>query len=334
MYTPPFKITKSTDKLIDQIDNLIKTYEFSTFGDKKVLLRINNRIKSINSTCAIEANSLSLAETRDIINGIPVIGNKREILEIKNANKAYQMAEKLDPFLENNLLKIHKVLMDNLTDRNGKYRLSFEGVFAGEKCIFMAPPADQVPKLMKDLFSWLNSVKNRLSPLIYACVFHYEFVFIHPFTDGNGRIARLRNTLLLANYSPIFLYLPIENQIKLHQVEYYKAINSTNIKGESTVFLNFMLKMILNTLETTLNEKSKDFNKKSLLRLMKVMPYNKEMSAKEIKQALGITSLYGLKNGYLDQAIELGYVKPVYPDKITSPNQKYKRVVTLENIKI
>lgn len=224
--------------------------------------------------------------------------------------------------------------MEDLTERNGKYRISFEGVFAGEKCIFMTPPADQVPRLMKDLFGWLNSVKNRLSPLIYACVFHYEFVFIHPFTDGNGRTARLWNTLLLANYSPSFLYLPIENQIKLHQVEYYKAINSSNIKGESTTFLNFMLKMILNTLETTLNEKSKDFSKKALLRLMNVMPYNKEMSAKEIKQALGITSLYGLKKGYLDQAIELGYVKTIYPDKTTSPNQKYKRVVTLENIKL
>ena len=162
------------------------------------------------------------------------------------------MIDKLNSFNEKNLLSMHKVLMIGLDQRNGKYRLRAEGVFDGDRCVFMAPPSSQVPSLISDLFEWIYRAKNEMTPFIYSNIFHYEFVSIHPFNDGNGRSARLWNKLLLSQLDEIFLFLPIEEEIKLRQQEYYKAISTSHIEGESTPFLNFMLEIILNSLKKNL----------------------------------------------------------------------------------
>lgn len=247
MYVPPFKITKSIERLVAKINELTKIYE-SSFKSNKASLK-DKLVELINATCAIEANSLSLDETRAIIEGKEIIADQNEIKEIENANLAYKMSRSLNPFSELDLLKAHEVLMKDLTKRNGKYRLNEEGVYSGNICVFIAPPPQMVPRLMKDLFNWLNRVKETLSPLIYASVFHYEFVFIHPFLDGNGRTARLWNTILLKEHSNSFVYLGLEKEIWLHQSEYYEVINASHKNGDSTTFITFILKMIIEALK-------------------------------------------------------------------------------------
>ena len=312
---------------------MLSNHNFNYESKDKILLRRNNKIKSIWSTCAIEGNAFSFNKARDILNGLAVLptdANLVDVLEIKNANQAYSTAEKLNPFNEKDLLLTHKILMDGINDQNGKYRLCHEGVFEGSRCIFMAPPPNMVPDLMSNLFNRIKENKDNLSPLIYSIIFHYEFVYIHTFTDGNVRIARIWSMLLLSKLSNLFFYLPLELEIKLHQQEDYDAINSSNIDGDSTAFLSFMLKMILNALNKELNNESSQYNVKAVTKILKVMPLNKEMSAKELEQALNISSLFALKKGYLNQFIDLGFVKPTFPDKMRSPNQKYKRVVSLK----
>ena len=325
MYNPPFRVTAEAKRFIELINDLLANFTKDIQPVFKPILRKSSRIKSIYSSCAIEANSLSLDETKDIINGHSVIGPKKDIIEIKNAQNAYEFAEKINPFNEQNILEAHRILTNDLLFDAGQYRKHNEGVFDGDKCIFVAPPFNQVKDLMKDLFAWLNEAKYLYTPLIYANVFHYELVFIHPFSDGNGRIARLWNSLLLATLSKEFLLIPIESQIKLNQEDYYKAINVSNTQGESTKFLEFMLKMIYLSLKDVLKEISKiEIN--PLIKLLDNMPLNKEMSIEEIKSKMNLKSNYGLRKGYLSKAIKEGYVKLKFPDKVTSRYQKYIKV--------
>ena len=177
------------------------------------ILRRNNKIRSIHSSLAIEANSLSLDEVRDVISGKVVIGPQKEIQEVKNAYQAYELIKEFNPYRIDDLLKAHRILTNLTIEDNGKYRNHAEGVFDGNKVIFVAPPADMVPQLMNDLFYWLNADKD-VPMLIKSCIFHYEMVFIHPFSDGNGRTVRLWQNVLLTQWNSIFEYIPIESMIQ------------------------------------------------------------------------------------------------------------------------
>ncbi len=204
MYTPPFKITSKTTFLLSKTEEALSSTAFKTLKSSLQSYKDCNLIKSVQATCAIEANSLSLNDVKNIFNGVKVVGNDRENLEIINTKTSYEMINNINPFNEKNLIEIHKVLMNGLDQRNGKYRLRSEGVFDGDRCVFMAPPSSQVPSLMNDLFKRINKAKNELSPLIYSNISHYEFVFIHPFNDGNGRSARLWSKLLLSQIDNFF----------------------------------------------------------------------------------------------------------------------------------
>lgn len=174
--------------------------------ETKPHLRRNNRIKSIHSSLRIEANSLSLGQVRDVLNGRLVLGEQREIQEVKNAYAAYEKLPEIDPFDLEELKKLHGIMTQFLEEESGMFRTGEEGVFRGDRCIFVAPPAMRVPDLMEDLLSWMTRSRKTLHPLILSAVFHYEFVFIHPFADGNGRMARLWHTAILSKWKPI---LPI-----------------------------------------------------------------------------------------------------------------------------
>ena len=211
------------------------------------MLRKENRIKTIHSSLAIEHNSLSLQQVTDVINGKHVLGAPNEIQEVKNAIQAYQLMKSLDAFQEADLLRAHKLMMVDLVDNAGQYRKGGVGVFAGEQCIHMAPPADRVPTLMADLFEWINQTDTH--PLVSSCVFHYEFEFIHPFMDGNGRMGRYWQTILLSRWKGIFAWLPVETIVKQHQQDYYNAIAQSDAQGESTAFIAFMLRCILQSVK-------------------------------------------------------------------------------------
>lgn len=327
MYKPPFNITNEMLKRSMSISE--KLGKISNFNSLKRLpiLRRNNKIKSIHSSLVIESNSLSLNAVRDVITGKNVIGDKREIQEVKNAYEAYNKIEEFDPYSENDLIKAHGILTYFIDKDNLKYRNHAEGVFDGDNVIFLAPPCDLVPSLMKDLFDWLkNDTETHI--LIKSCIFHYEFVYIHPFSDGNGRTARLWQNVILTSYNKIFEYLPIESYILKYQDEYYKAIDESNNIGDSNIFITFLLKMIDETLDDTILSLSKEsMNISSAVnRLLEVMDYDVELSALEIMKRLNIKSKETLRSNYLNPAIENGLIKMILPDKPNSKNQKYIKI--------
>ena len=192
--------------------------------ESKPHLRKNNRIRSIHSSLKIEANSLSLSEVRDVINGHLVLGDQKEIQEVKNAYAAYEKISEINPSSISDLKRIHGIMTNRTVHESGVFRKGEEGVFSGEKCIFVAPPANMVSELMKDLLSWVKKNGGFVDPLIMSAVFHYEFVFIHPFADGNGRMARLWHTVILYRWRSVFEFIPLESRIERFQSEYYDAI--------------------------------------------------------------------------------------------------------------
>jgi Fic family protein len=210
-------------------------------------LRKKNQIKTIHSSLGIEHNSLSLKQVTDIIDGKRVLGAPDEIQEVKNAIEAYRLMPELDAFKEKDLLKAHGLMMKDLVQNAGHYRQEGVGVFNGEQLLHMAPPAERVPQLMGDLFKWVS--KTDVHPLIHSCVFHYEFEFIHPFVDGNGRMGRFWQTMLLSRWKGIFAWLPVETIVKDNQQEYYNVIAQSDAAGNSTVFVEFMLKCLLDAME-------------------------------------------------------------------------------------
>ena len=223
-YKPPFTITNKMLDYVSSISEKVGKIKSHSQLDTRPHLRRNNRIKSIHSSLKIEANSLSLSEVRDVINGRIVLGDMQEIQEVKNAYLAYEQIEKINPYSLDDLKKIHGVMTAGIVHESGNFRKGEEGVFSGDSCIFVAPPPNMVPELMENLFIWMTENREVVHPLILSAVFHYEFVFIHPFADGNGRMARLWHTVLLYQWRDIFEYIPLESQIEKFQSEYYDAI--------------------------------------------------------------------------------------------------------------
>ena len=322
-YIPPFKINNNMLSLVSDIMEKIGKLN-SLNLDKNPRLRKQNRINSIHSSLAIENNKLSYDQVMDVINDKFVIGPQKEIQEVKNAYNAYQMLTKVDPYSIEDLKKVHGVMTFLTIEESGEFRKGPEGVFDGEKCIFICPPADRVTELMNNLFNWMKE-NNDIHPLILSSIFHYEFVFIHPFSDGNGRIARLWQNIILYNWKNIFEYLPIESRIYKYQEEYYEAIAKCHVNGDSNVFIEFMLKMISESLDDV-SIIPIDNNTLNINNLLDVMEVNKPMSSKEIMKKLKIKSKETLRNNYLDPAIDAGYVKLTIPDKPTSKNQMYYKV--------
>ena len=308
MYKPPFSITNEI--LVRSISISQKIEQFSSYHSLKRMpfLRRNNKIKSIYSSLAIEANSLSLNQIKDVIDGKIVIGPKKEIQETKNAYKAYEMIKEFDGFKEKDLLKAHAIITFLIDNESGTYRNHGEGVMdESGRVIHVAPSEKMVPMLMNNLFEWLKNDKQ--TPLlIKSCIFHYELVFIHPFNDGNGRAARLWQNVLLAKWDPLFEYVPIESQIHKYQKDYYSAIEKSNKIGNSNCFIEFMLKMIDETLDEMLiivKKESKNISEQ-VNKLLEIMEFEIPLSANEIMTRLGIKSKETLRASYLNPALKNG----------------------------
>jgi Fic family protein len=216
-------------------------------------LRRENRIRAIHSSLAIEGNRLTQSQVTDIINNKRVIGPAKDILEVKNAVKAYDALPQFDIYSLDSFLKAHKILMQGLTPDAGKLRSTGVGVFKGNKVMHMAPKAAMVFGLMKDLFSFLKTEKD-LHPFMKSSIFHYEAEFIHPFSDGNGRMGRLWQSAIILKTYPIFEFIPIESLIKKNQKEYYRVLELCDKQGDSTLFVEFMLQIIVETTEKFIQE--------------------------------------------------------------------------------
>ena len=324
-YTPPFNITNKMLTLVSSISEKMGKISVTSNMQAKPHLRKNNRIKSIHSSLKIEANSLTIGQVRDVINGKTVLGEKKEIQEVKNAYAAYEKLLEINPFDINELKNLHGIMTKYLVDESGVFRKGEEGVFSGDKCIFMAPPARMVPELMANLFDWLSYSKEEVHPLIMSAVFHYEFVFIHPFTDGNGRMARLWHSSFLTKWNPIFEYIPIESQIEKFQDEYYDAIAKCHTEGSSNTFILFILEQIDKILDEIAEQISASSESVSeyVKKLLDVMEYDMPYTLTTLMELLSLKSKETIRRHYIHPALKLNLIQMTIPDKPQSRNQRY-----------
>ena len=247
-YKPPFTLSAKAVGMIADISAQMERFAIRMEQGDALTLRRANRIKTIHSSLAIEGNTLLESEVADIIDGKTVVAPIREIQEVKNAIRVYDEFDKLNPFSMDDLLKAHGLMMSALTDDAGHFRRGGVGVYSENGLVHMAPPAERVYPLISDLFNWLKNADDHL--LVHSCVFHYEFEFIHPFIDGNGRMGRLWQSLILTRWHPAFAHLPVENMVYSNQQAYYDAIAQSTKQGESGPFIEFMLGEILNTVRS------------------------------------------------------------------------------------
>ncbi len=327
-YEPLFNITNEMLTCVASVSEKIGRITAVGSLDSKPHLRKNNRIRSIHSSLKIEANSLTLGQVRDVINGKTVLGEQKEIQEVKNAYAAYELLDEINPWSIEDLKRFHGIITKYVVEESGVFRRGEEGVFHGDQCIFMAPPARMVPQLMEDLFGWMEESRNSVHPLILSCVFHYEFVFIHPFADGNGRMARLWQTALLSKWKPVFAYIPLESQIERFQEQYYAAIARCHVEGKSNAFIEFMLTQIdgiLDDVAVQIDEEGAQVSE-YVRKLLGVMEYNIPYTAKTLMDRLGLKSRETFRRNYLHPAMEQGLVRMSIPDKPQSRNQRYEKV--------
>lgn len=246
-YQPPFRMTEEITNLIVEIGQYVGSITTYELMHRNPVLRRENRIKSIYSSLAIEQNTLSLDQVSDVINGKRVLGPPEDIREVKNAYEAYERVSKLDPYSVKNLLYAHKLMMEGLVKEAGRFRSGNVGVYAGDRLIHAGTPARYVPELVSQLMTWLK--ESKYHPLVKSCIFHYEFEFIHPFADGNGRTGRLWQSLILRKWNELFAWLPVETLVHENQEEYYRVLQRADKAGDSTEFAEFMLGMICNALK-------------------------------------------------------------------------------------
>ena len=330
-YKPPFHVTDKMILLIAEISEQVGRMAVQQERTINPHLRRENRIRTIHSSLAIEHNSLSLEQVTAILDGKRVLGNPNEIKEVQNAYEAYELMLRLNPLSVDDLLKAHKLMMNGLVLENGRFRSGGVGVFEGEALIHMAPPAQFVPKHIQNLLIWYE--QSELHPLIKSAVFHYEFEFIHPFVDGNGRLGRMWHSLLLGKWKELFFWLPMEELIQSRQKEYYEALGAADMQADSAGFVELMLEIIRDSLlEITVvgsssdqdSDQVNDQDETCVKRLLAILGED-TLSAVEIMECLGLSHRPTFRKNYLNPALEKLLVERTIPDKPNSKNQRYRR---------
>jgi Fic family protein len=297
---PPYEITSEILALTSSISEKIGEIKSAKLIKPPTELRKRNRIKSIQSSLEIEGNTLTIEQITDLINNKRVLAPQKDITEVKNAIELYSKLNEFNAYEIDSLCRAHGILMNTLIENAGQFRRTAVGIIKGNNITHVAPPGDIVYPLMKDLFDYLKNDKDIL--LIKSCVFHYEFEFIHPFIDGNGRMGRLWQTVILKDYSPVFEYLPIESLIKERQQDYYDVLGKSDNQGNSTGFIEFMLNIINIALEDLLKSQNhtltgadrinifKDFIVNELFTRQDYLRHNKEIStataSRDLKEAV------------------------------------------------
>jgi len=329
--TPPFTLNSRILTLVASISEQVGKLNVSADQSVDLRLRRINQVRTIHGTLAIEGNELSEAQITAILSGKRVIAPVKEVQEAKNAITVYEKLLDWKPEFQDDMLQAHQTLMLGLLDTAGRYRAGGVGVMKEGKVIHMAPPASRVTHLMEELFTWLASSDDHA--LIKSCVFHYEFEFIHPFSDGNGRMGRLWQTLILSQWQPLFAHLPVENLIHQNQDAYYHAINISTQSTDSAPFIEFMLSMI----EKALNELDAVSDPKNLATATpQVNPHvtpqvNRllehlmgEMSRDELQSLCQLKDRKSFSQRYLKPALEAKLIEMTIPDNPRSRSQRYR----------
>lgn len=318
-YQPPYSVTTAIVNLVGRISEVIGRLAVLTDQTRALRLRRVNRIRTIRGSLAIEGNTLNEAQITAILEGKRVIAPPREVQEVRNALIAYDRFDTWNPGEEKDLLEAHRLLMSGLIDAAGSYRTGGVGVMEGSHVIHMAPPTERIPSLMGDLFRWLSTSDTH--PLIASSVFHYEFEFIHPFADGNGRMGRLWQSLILARWNPLFGDIPVESLVCEHQAEYYQALQESTRQSDCAPFITFMLTMLLETIVTSAPQVAPSVTPQvgQLLQIMK-----DAMSREALQDLLQLQDRKSFRERYLRPALAEGLIEMTIPDKPNSRLQRYR----------
>ena len=326
-YSPPFTPTSKVINLISEISALVRHIVIIEDLSDILHLRRENRIKTIQSSLAIENNTLTVAQVTAVLNGKVVLAPPNEIREVISAGRAYDLMSSLDPYSMEDLLRAHAAMLEGLKEDAGYFRIGQVGVFAGDQVIHMAPPAQFVRSNMENLFSWLKATDDH--PLISSSLFHYELEFIHPFSDGNGRMGRYWQTLILSHWQSVLAWLPVETVIKARQNGYYQVLHECQTGPTCTPFVEFMLSAILDALKGqygTIQDRIQD-NIQDNQRVGKLLAAlgERTLSASELQQRLGMKNRVNFLKNWLQPALALGVIEQTLPDKPSSKNQKYRK---------
>lgn len=322
-YQPPLTLTPTMLNLVAEISEQVGQLLASQAPTMTPQLRRGNRIRTIQASLAIENNTLSVEQVTAVLEGKRVLGLPREIQEVRNAFDAYEAMPSWRPYSRADLLAAHGLLLRGLIDDAGRFRRGGVGIYRGERLLHMAPPATRVPQLVDDLLGWLG--RAELHPLIASCVFHYEFEFVHPFADGNGRMGRLWQTLILSRWRPVLAYLPVETVICDQQDAYYAALALADRQAEATPFIEFMLQALRSALREALTDQVGEQVSDQVARLLQVLPNGVAMKASELMQRLGLAHRPTFAKNYLRPALAAGLIEMTDPASPRSPTQQYRR---------
>lgn len=299
---PPYNITPLILELVASISEKLGEIKSAYLMKPPAELRKRNRIHTIQSSLEIEGNTLSLDQVTALLDDKRVLAPAKDIQEVRNAIEVYSHLSEFKPYSLDSLCSAHKILMKGLIDNAGRLRSSNVGIAKGSEITHIAPCSDMVRPLLNDLLKYVKSDKDL--PLIKSCVFHYEFEFIHPFSDGNGRMGRLWQTVILRQYNPVFEYLPIETLIKKRQTEYYNALGASDNKGNSTIFIEFMLSVINDSLEELLQSQNVSLTSVDRIEIFRQQIGNSQFSrADYIRYFKNISTATASRD--LKQAVEL-----------------------------
>lgn len=326
-YQPPLTLTTRMLALIAEISEQIGQLTALDERLQTPQLRRSNRIRTIQASLAIENNTLSIEQVTAVLAGRRVLGLPREIQEVRNAFATYEAMPAWRSSSRADLLRAHELLMGGLIDDYGQFRRAGVGIYRGEKLVHMAPPPSRVAHLMDDLLAWLGD--SDWHPLIVSCVFHYEFEFIHPFADGNGRMGRLWQTLILSQWRSVLAYLPVEAVIREQQDAYYAALSAADQLAESTPFVEFMLQALSVALKEAAAAESvtdlvTDLVTDPVAKLLAALHVNGPLKISDLMVEVGLAHKATFRANYLKPALAADLIEMTHPESPSSPAQKYR----------
>jgi len=332
---PPYTITEKSADYLAKIVETVTRLEFGTAFKGNIKLHRENRVRTIYSSLAIEGNSLTLGEVTAVIAGKVVVGKQTDVKEVKNAYEAYDKIMTFDPYRTADFLKAHKLMTQDLVEDAGKFRSGDVGVFDGNVAVHIGARPQFVPQLMDDLLAWAKT--SELHPVLKSAILHYEIETIHPFADGNGRMGRLWQTLLLAKWNMIFAWIPMETVLYRNRPQYYKAIEDARKANDSGVFIEFTLSALYEILQSTnadllateqvteqVTEQDSEQDSGQVGRDERILAFCAQAKTRaEIQAFAGIASREHFRAKILKPLLESGKLKLTIPDKPNSRNQKY-----------
>ena len=324
-YRPPYEITPVITGLVSSISEAVGRLTSTGAHARSVRTARGNRLRTVQASLAIENNTLSLEQVTAVIEGRRVLGLEREIREVRNAYEAYERLDRWKPWLLAHIEEAHGVMMKGLVDDPGQLRRGGVGVFKDREAVHVAPPASRVKGLIGDLLGWV--ARSEEHPLIVGAVAHYELEFIHPFTDGNGRIGRLWQTLILSRWRPVLGYVPVESVVADLREEYYGVLGAADRRGNAAGFVEFILGALEKALEEVVaTDQATDHVTDQVRRLMERLA-SEEMGSAGLMKELGLSHRPTFAKNYLGPALEQGLVERTQPDSPRSPTQKYRLTV-------